>query len=122
MSESKRFFIVRDGKWTKACCRCVNPETGLYADVIILTMFGGSDCGKSEAERYCKLLNDGLAAFYGETDPVASLRLIQHATAPSPDVNDGGFHENAYQIATESLCRVDGIEIPWSSDHRESTG
>ena len=35
---------------------------------------------------------------------VQALRLIEHATAPTPD--DGGHHEAAHSIATEVLFRV----------------
>ena len=37
-------------------------------------------------------------------DLVTALRLIEHATAPTPD--DGGGHENAYSIAIDALHRV----------------
>ena len=35
---------------------------------------------------------------------VIALRLIEHATAPTPD--DGGSHEAAHSIATAVLARV----------------
>ena len=38
-------------------------------------------------------------------DLVRALRLIQHATAPTPD--DGGHHEAAHDLASEVLGRVD---------------
>lgn len=36
---------------------------------------------------------------------VRVLRLVQHATAPTPD--DGGYHEAAHDLASEVLGRVD---------------
>jgi hypothetical protein len=38
-------------------------------------------------------------------DLLLTLRLIQHATAPTPD--DGGHHEAAHDLASEILKRVD---------------
>lgn len=42
-------------------------------------------------------------------DLVHALKLIQHATKPSPD--DGGYHEAAYDIASEILLRIEAREI-----------
>lgn len=37
---------------------------------------------------------------------LAALKMIAHATAPSPD--DGGHHENAYTLAIEAIAKAKG--------------
>ena len=39
-------------------------------------------------------------------DLLAALRLIQHATAPT--LADGGYHEAAYDIASEAIAKATG--------------
>lgn len=48
-------------------------------------------------------LNYAKAVYHDEL--VTALELVRHATAPSPD--DGGYHENAHDIADAILKRVE---------------
>lgn len=47
----------------------------------------------------------GHANMPSHDDLVHALRLIQHATAPTPD--DGGHHEAAHDIAKDVLDKVE---------------
>ena len=82
-----------------------------YDDLIArLSMLTGDERVQDEAA-------DAIAALVAERDAaVAALRLIQHATAPTPE-GDGGYHENAYELATAALAArqhtAQGEKIAW---------
>ena len=50
----------KPGDWTQVICHQFDNNGERMKDQAILTAFGGSDGGSSEAKRLCKLLNDAV--------------------------------------------------------------